>query len=154
MSLLAPVLYAEDDENDAYLMQRAFKRAEVAHPLCIVSDGASAIARLQDAAKEGRALPCLMLLDLKMPGQSGFDVLKWARSNPETRVTPVLVLTSSNQDSDLRRAYAMGANGYLVKPGTPEAMVAMVKSVKDFWLVQNCAPPPETASSAGSPSGS
>ncbi len=82
-------------------------------------------------------LPSLILLDLKMPGLSGHEVLKWIRTRPETCTIPVIVLTSSHQDSDIRRAYILGANGYLVKPGTPAELLTMVEGIKNYWLTQN-----------------
>jgi CheY-like chemotaxis protein len=141
-----PILYAEDDENDAFLMQRAFNQAGIANPLRIVEDGRSAMQYLAGTGAgvdhQSHPAPCLILLDLKMPGQSGFDVLQWVRTQPATCTLPVIVLTSSSQDSDIHRAYLLGANGYLIKPGKPEELLAIVKSIKEFWLVQNRTPPP------------
>jgi len=135
------VLYAEDDENDAFLMERAFRQAEVANPLRIVEDGRLALQYLAGEGVYGdrRAHPpaCLVLLDLKMPGQSGFDVLKWARAQPTTATLPIIVLTSSSHDTDIHRAYLLGANGYLIKPGRPDQLLSVVKSIRDFWLLYN-----------------
>src|SRR6266540_1854519 len=139
-----PVLYAEDDENDAFLMERAFNQAGIANSLLIVSDGKGAIEYLSGSGpysnREGHPFPCLLLLDLKMPGKSGFDVLKWVRTQPATSTLPVVVLTSSNQDSDIHRAYLLGANGYLIKPGKPDELLVMVKGIRDYWLTQNRIP--------------
>ena len=135
------VLYAEDDENDAFLMQRAFRQADVGNPLRVVEDGRLA---LQYLAGEGvyadrlqHPAACLVLLDLKMPGQSGFDVLKWARAQLTTATLPMVVLTSSSHDTDIQRAYLLGANGYLIKPGRPDQLLSVVKSIRDFWLFHN-----------------
>jgi CheY-like chemotaxis protein len=136
-----PILYADDDENDVFLMQRAFSKAGVVNPLCTVQDGREAVDYLAGsgrfADREQHPLPCLMLLDLNMPGKSGLDVLKWLRAQPVTATLPVVVFTSSNQESDIHRAYSLGANGYLVKPGKPDELLTMVKGIKDFWLAQN-----------------
>ena len=141
-----PVLYAEDDENDVFFMQRAFKQAGIVNPLRIVTNGQRAVEYLAGtgpyANRELHPMPGLVLLDLSMPGKSGHDVLKWIRSEPSTSTLPVIVLTSSNQESDIDRAYQMGVNGYLIKPGKPNELVSMVKGIKDHWLSQNPAPGP------------
>jgi CheY-like chemotaxis protein len=127
----AAILYAEDDENDAFLIQRAFKQAEIPNRLVIVSDGNAAVQYLSGqgkyASREEYSLPGLVLLDLNMPGKSGLEVLKWIRSQPGISTLPVLVLTSSNQESDIHRAYLQGANGYLVKPNQPDEMLVMAR---------------------------
>jgi CheY-like chemotaxis protein len=135
------ILYAEDDEDDVFLMRRAFKDAGIAYRFETVSNGNQAIDYLSgNGAYSDRIkwpLPILVLLDLKMPGLSGHEVLKWIRTRPETCTIPVIVLTSSHQDSDIRRAYILGANGYLVKPGTPAELLTMVEGIKNYWLTQN-----------------
>jgi CheY-like chemotaxis protein len=136
---LPPVLYAEDEDNDAFLMQRAFARAGVKNPLKVVIDGAAAIRYLSGAGEfSDRALhpsPCLLLLDLNLPRQSGLDVLAWARSQPGLRSLPIVILTSSSQDRDIGSAYSLGANGYLVKPPSSEKLIDLVSSLRDVCLV-------------------
>jgi CheY-like chemotaxis protein len=135
------ILYAEDDDNDAFLIQLGFQRAAVPNPIVVVQNGREAIDYLsgtgQYSGRAGEALPCLLLLDLKMPGVSGLEVLKWIRTTPSVSTLLVLMLTSSNQDADIHRAYLLGANGYLVKPSKIEDIITMAKAVKDYWLVQN-----------------
>jgi CheY-like chemotaxis protein len=135
------ILYAEDDDNDAFLFQRAFGQAGVSHRLVIVEDGKTAIEYIAgNGAYTDRAkhpLPCLALLDLNMPGISGIEVLKWIRANPDSSDLPVIVLSSSNQDGDVHRAYLQGANSYLVKPSKLEDMVIMARAIKDYWLIHN-----------------
>lgn len=135
---MTPILYAEDEPDDVFFMERAFKEAGIAQPLQIVTDGNEVIAYLSGTdpyADRGRfPLPGLVLLDINMPPTSGFEVLKWIRSTPAICTLPVLVLTSSNHESDVQRASLLGANGYLVKPGRPELLVGMVKAFKDYWL--------------------
>ncbi|HEY3863511.1 MAG TPA: response regulator [Verrucomicrobiae bacterium] len=139
-----PILYAEDEENDAFFMERAFNEAKIAHPLVVVPNGQEAIDYLDGiGAYADRArfpLPCLLLLDLNMPLKSGLDVLKWIRNQPAISTLPVIVLTSSLQDADIHRAYAQGANAYLVKPSAPNELVHMVKTIREFWLTQNRTP--------------
>jgi CheY-like chemotaxis protein len=136
-----PILYAEDDENDAFLTNLAFEKAEILNPLVVVSDGKAAMEYLAGAGKYSNRteypLPCLVLLDIKMPHASGLEVLKWIRCQPNACTVPVLMLTSSNQDSDIHRAYLLGANGFLIKPSRPDEMLVMAKGIRDFWLVLN-----------------
>src|SRR5579859_2734656 len=93
------ILVAEDDDNDVFFLERAFKMAQIAHPRQRVKDGEEAIAYLRGdgkfADRERHPLPCLMLLDLKMPRKNGFEVLAWARQQPNIRRLPVAILTSS-----------------------------------------------------------
>ena len=135
------ILYAEDDESDAFLFQHAFEEAGISHRLVVVPNGKVAIEYLSgDGAYADRVqypLPNLVLLDLNMPGISGLEVLKWIRTTPSISTLLAVMLTSSNQDADIHRAYVQGANGYLVKPGNIEAIVTMAKAIKDYWLVQN-----------------
>ncbi len=140
-----PILYAEDEENDVFLMERAFKRAEITNPLSIVPDGKLAVEYLSGTGgytdREAHPMPGLILLDLNMTGKHGLDVLEWLRAQPATSTLLVLVFTSSTQDRDVHRAYSLGANGYLIKPGKPDELLVTVKLIKDYWLVQNRMPP-------------
>jgi len=151
------ILYVEDDESDAFLFQHAFRQAGVSQRIALLRGGQAVIDYLAgDGPYADRAqhpLPCLVLLDLKMPGVSGLEVLKWIRTAPSVSTLPVLMLTSSNQDADIHRAYLLGANGYVVKPANPEAILTMARAIKDYWLVQNCPgpPPPEPNAPAVAP---
>jgi CheY-like chemotaxis protein len=138
---IKPILYVEDEEDDAFFVKRAFDQAGIVNPLIVVSDGQEAI---DYCAGSGRyknrdeyPLPCLVLLDLNIPKKSGLEVLKWIRTQPSVSTLPVLVITSSSQHSDIHRAYLQGANAYLVKPSKSNELVEMVKAIKDFWLIQN-----------------
>ena len=132
----SPLLYAEDDENDVFLMQRALKKAGVARPLQVVRDGLQAIKYLagegEFADREQYPLPSILLVDLKMPRRSGLEVLQWVRTQEALQHLPVVVLTSSNQDRDMEAAVAGGASAYWVKPADPEKLIAMVSSLSDF----------------------
>src|SRR2546428_9867920 len=116
----AVILLAEDREDDILLIRKAFQEAFINNPLQVVRDGEEAIAYLSGEGKySNRAeypLPELMLLDLKMPGTDGFDVLKWMRQQPGLQALRVVVLTSSDQMRDVNAAYQLGANSFLVKP--------------------------------------
>ncbi|MGH7971448.1 MAG: response regulator [Limisphaerales bacterium] len=135
------ILFAEDDENDAFLFKLAFKRAGVNHLFVVVPNGQAAIDYLSGAGtyadRSQNPLPSLVLLDLNMPRVSGLEVLKWIRSTSGVCTLISVMLSSSNQDADIHRAYLAGANGYLVKPANIEAIVEMAKAIKDYWLGQN-----------------
>jgi len=131
------VLYAEDDDNDAFLMKRAFRLAAIPNPLRIAGDGQQAIEYFTGTGQYSNGVehprPCLVLLDLKMPLKSGLDVLKWIRADAAAMI-PVLMLSSSNQSSDIAQAYVAGANAFLIKPGNPAELLTMVRGIKRFWL--------------------
>src|SRR5687768_6581439 len=132
-----PVLYSEDEEHDVLFLKRAFKVSEIQNPLVTVQDGQRAIDFLAGAALNHNPIPALVLLDLNMPYKSGLEVLQWIRSQPSMCALPVVVLTSSNQDSDMVRAYSNGVNGYLLKPGNPKELESIARAVKDYWLTHN-----------------
>ena len=152
MDDLSTILLIEDNPDDVELVTHAFRKAEIPNPLIVVDDGDKAIDYLKSrAAYSDRAkypLPGLILLDLKLPRRSGFEVLEAIRANEETRRTPVVVLTSSNQETDIERAYDVGANSYLVKPGDLSALVELVKSVDAYWITLNMKPGAENVAGA------
>ena len=139
------ILVAEDDPDDAFMLRRAFTAANIANPVAFVSDGDEAIAYLAGtgryADRDLHPLPVVILLDLKMPRRSGFEVLEWLRAQPGVGRLPVVVLTSSRESRDVTRAYELGANSYLVKPSSPEDLIATVRGLGLYWLVLN--EPPE-----------
>lgn len=131
-------LLVEDDLNDAYLVQREFRDAN--HLLLeLVRDGAEAVdylvgnANFSDRSKH--PMPDVILLDIKMPRMNGFDFLKWLRRDapPQLRLTPVIVMTSSNLSSDVRDAYACGANAFMSKPIDWPAFKRNVQALGIFW---------------------
>ena len=138
---LKPILYAEDDETDVLFLRRAFKQVGISHPLVIVTDGQQAIDYCSGQGnytdRDACPLPCLMLLDLNMPKKTGTEVLEWLRKESSLPTLPVIILSSSLQDSDLQLAYRLGANAYLVKSSQPAELLVMVQSIRDFWLLQN-----------------
>jgi len=127
------ILLAEDDPGDILLAQRTFRKANLSNPIQIVKDGQEAIAYLSgqgDYADRGRyPLPRLILLDLKLPRKSGSEVLEWLRQQPGLKHLPVVVLTASKAPTDLKRAYDLGANSYLLKPVTAEALLDVVHTL-------------------------
>lgn len=131
------ILIAEDDENDVFLIRRAFHQAQFENPLHVVSNGEEAIAYLKGdepfADREKYPTPSLVLLDLKMPRKNGFEVLSWIRQHPEFNALAVVVLTSSQESSDINQAYALGANSYLVKPANFLSLVDMINRLKEYF---------------------
>ncbi len=134
------VLLIEDDPDDAFFVQRAFRNAHLMNPLQTVTDGDQAVAYLSGegeyADRDRFPLPILMLLDLKIPRRSGFEVLEWlrAQTNGLKRLRTV-VLTSSNETIDIDRAHELGANSYLVKPVEIESLVEIVRTLDLSWLM-------------------
>lgn len=145
MVVLPPVLYAEDESSDAFFMQEAFSAASVANPLVTVPDGKRVLHYLQapaDAAEKMRA-PCLLLLDLKLPLMDGFEVLAWLRQQSRwRRRLPVIVISSSGQTQDIKRALDLGAQEYLIKPSDFNSLIPMVLELKRRWLEPAPAPQP------------
>ena len=143
------ILLVEDDPNDVLLLRRAFRAAGLPEPGQVVTDGEEAIAYLAGEARfsdrERYPLPTLLLLDLKLPRRSGFEVLEWLRRQTATSRLPVVVLTSSRQPEDVRRAYDLHANSYLVKPATLEGLREMVRMLDLYWLRLNEGPSPSNA---------
>ena len=143
----APILLIEDDPNDVLLIQRAFRRAELDIPLRVVHDGREAMAYLQGRSpfddRVAYPLPLLVLLDLKMPVKSGFEVIAWIRGEAELKRLPIVVLTSSREIEDVNRAYEAGASSYLVKPVAFDALQTMLATFGRYWLNFNT--PPEVA---------
>lgn len=142
----ATVLLVEDDPDDVLLIRRAFAKAGLLASMELVGDGERAIQYLSGAepfvSRERFPLPVVVLLDLKLPKRSGFEVLEWLRSQPGLRRIPVVVLTGSAQSSDVNRAFDIGANSYLVKPVGLEALTDIMKTLNLYWLLMNERPDP------------
>jgi CheY-like chemotaxis protein len=138
------ILVAEDSQEDAYILKRAFEEIGCDAPLLFVKDGQEALDYLAGTGeyddRKTYPLPRLMLLDLKMPKLDGFDVLGWLQNQPKLKTLPVTVLTSSDQDKDVDRAYGLGANSYLVKPDSYNGFVEIVQKLRAYWLELNRPP--------------
>jgi CheY-like chemotaxis protein len=141
-----PILLVEDDENDVVLIQRAFRKAALSYELKVVRGGDQAMQYLsrRDGYQDRSQFPepFLVLLDLKMPGTDGFEVLQWIRTKPELKRLLVVVLTSSALQTDVNKAYELGANSYLVKPVSYEEMVHMIQRFEAYWTEINRVPTP------------
>ena len=140
------ILYAEDDFNDAFFLQHAFAEAAIPNPLQIVRDGQEAIDYLTGlgvfADRHLYPLPCLVLLDLKMPRKSGLEVLAWIRAHPDFRSLPVILFSSSPNQADSQSASEVGANAYVIKPSTVEERIELAQSIRSFWLHFHLRPAP------------
>jgi CheY-like chemotaxis protein len=132
------ILLVEDNDDDVFLMRRALKAAGIANPVQLVEDGQQALdyfrAKTQGQEGEESQLPAIVFLDLKLPVLTGLEVLDWIRNQPFAQNIAVVVLTSSNEPSDLKEAYRLGANSYLVKPPTAEQLQDLAKAFKWNWL--------------------
>jgi len=133
------VLLVEDDPDDVFFVKEAFKAAAPGMTIRVARDGEEAMSYLlgEDARADRLAL---VLLDLKLPRKSGLEVLEWCRSGGRAETVPIIVLTSSQSDADIRRAYELGANSYLVKPIDAEAQRAMITALLAYWLGFNKVP--------------
>lgn len=131
------ILIVEDSENDILLLKRALKKEDITNPIQVVHDGQLAINYL--CGKEPYTdrlqypFPKVIFCDIKMPRMNGFDVLEWLRKNPDCSVVPLIILSASKLDEDVKRAYQMGANAYLAKPNTIQELQQMVKTAFEFW---------------------
>jgi CheY-like chemotaxis protein len=143
MRRIVHVLVAEDHDDDALLIQRAFKANRLSRPAHIVHDGQEAIEYLQGkGVYRDRVMypfPDLMILDLKMPRVSGFEVLQWLNEHPDYRVIPTIVWSASADRRDVKHAFCLGAHAYLCKPANYDDFVAMVGRLAAFW--QDCEKP-------------
>ncbi len=132
------VLLVDDGPNEQTLFAMAGKKAGVSFGLRFASDGVEALRYLNGEEKFGdRAkfpLPDLLVLDLNMPRMSGFEVLEWIRQDSRFRELPVVIFTSSSLEADIRRAYGLMANSYLVKPMSLLVLVDMVRSLDEYWF--------------------
>lgn len=137
--MIRPILLVEDNPMDLDLTRRAFSRSRLANPLEVARDGAEAIAYIE-AWTPARTPPAIVLLDLKLPKVDGLEVLRRLKAHQELRCVPVVVLTTSAEDSDVQRAYTLGANSYIVKPVDFDKFVAVVEQIDYYWLLLNTPP--------------
>lgn len=130
------ILLVDDNPHDVVLIRLAFRRVGIIDTIQLVKDGAEAMRYINGegayADRHQFPIPTLVLLDLKMPQTSGFDVLQWIREQPELANVIVVVMSGSRNDQDIERAYALGANSYLTKPTRFEEMVKMMETLKNY----------------------
>jgi two-component system, response regulator len=135
------ILLVEDNPHDADLTIRALKKRNLANNLIHVEDGAAALDLVFNrgpyAQTRAPERPRLILLDVKLPKRDGLEVLRELKSHPETRGIPVIMVTSSSEDPDIRLAYELGANSYVVKPVDFEAFQKAIEDIGLYWLLLN-----------------
>ncbi len=135
------ILIVEDNPQDAEMAMRAFRKNNLANNILIVGDGEAALDYLFSRKKyKGSEIfrrPKMILLDLKLPKVSGLEVLKEVKANPQTKVIPVIMLTSSAEEKDIIESYKLGVNSYIVKPVDFEKFVDAVKELGLYWLLLN-----------------
>jgi CheY-like chemotaxis protein len=140
------ILLVDDDSNDRFLIQRAFKKIGIANPLVEVADGAEAIAYLSGdhpyADRDKYPYPAILLLDLQMPRVGGLEVLEWIRSNLVAPGFLIVVLSRTDEIRQVNRAYTLGANSFLTKPGNKEDIQAVITAFRDYWILTNQPPAP------------
>jgi len=142
--MLKPILLVEDDKRDLELTLVALERSQLANDVVVVRDGAQALdylLREGDYAGRPEGNPAVVLLDLKLPKVNGLEVLKTVRGNDALRSIPVVMLTSSQEESDVLRSYELGVNAYVVKPVEFKQFVTAIADLGVFWAVLNEPPP-------------
>jgi len=145
MNRPAHILLVEDNSMDVKLTIDAFHEAKLFNTIHVASDGKEALdylmGRCQYADRKAFPMPNLVLLDLKLPGVDGFEVLRQIKLTPILKRLPVVILTSSKEEGDRALSYDRGANSYLVKPVSFEGFLDVVREINGYWLSLNVAPP-------------
>jgi CheY-like chemotaxis protein len=140
----AVILLAEDEEDYVLLVKRAFSEAKITNPLHVVSTGQEAVAYLKGEGKYANRdeypLPDLLLMDLKLPGFNGLEIIGWMRSQPGLAGLRIVVLTSSDQLKDVNDAYRLGANSFLMKPYDFADLVQFSRMISEYWLQMSKTP--------------
>lgn len=142
--MLKPILLVEDDARDLELALLALERSQLANEVIVVRDGAQALEYLRregEFAQRPEGNPAVVLLDLKLPKVNGLEVLQAVRAEAALRSLPVVMLTSSQEESDVVRSYELGVNAYVVKPVEFKQFVAAIADLGVFWAVLNEPPP-------------
>lgn len=138
------ILLIEDNPLDAELITRAIRKQNIGNPLFVLEDGAEALdfifSRGAYAERKMTARPRVILLDLKLPKVDGLEVLREIKTNERTRTIPVVIVTSSREDPDIKAAYALGANSYVVKPVSSDAFIEAMKNLGLYWMLVNQTP--------------
>jgi CheY-like chemotaxis protein len=133
-----PILIAEDDADDRYLIQTAFSEIGYPEQIDFVENGIEVFSYLDNVYtsndNEEKALPGFILLDLNMPKKDGREVLKELKQHPVFKKIPVIVFTTTKNEIEIRRCYELGANSYVVKPISFDALLKVVENIRSFWF--------------------
>lgn len=147
MNETTTILLVEDNPDDIELTKRAFEKQDAANKLVVAENGIEALDYLfatgPYSGRDNSIMPSLILLDLKLPQMDGFEVLRRVRADERTKLIPVVVLTSSDQDIDLIESYNLGCNSYLRKPTSFAKFIEDLRTLVSYWLRLN-EPPPKT----------
>ena len=139
-----PILLVEDNADDEALTVRAFKKNNIRNEIVVARDGVEALDYLfgtgAHAGRDTQQTPQVILLDLKLPKLDGLEVLRRIRNDPRTKLLPVVVLTSSKEESDLINSYSLGGNSYIRKPVDFNQFMEAVRQLGLYWLVLNETP--------------
>jgi CheY-like chemotaxis protein len=144
MAKIKRILLVEDNENDVELTLTALQECRLRNEVEVVRDGAEALDYIYNRGNySGRTdcLPCVILLDLKMPRVDGLEVLRQIKSDPDTRHIPVVMLTSSREEKDLVMSYHLGVNAFVVKPVDFDQFLQAIRALGMFWAIVNEPPP-------------
>jgi len=144
MAKIKRILLAEDNENDIELTLTALQECRLSNEVEVVRDGAEALDYIYQRGKyvgRGDGLPCVILLDLKMPRMDGLEVLRQIKSDPALRHVPVVMLTSSREEKDLVESYDLGVNAFVVKPVNFDQFLQAIRALGMFWAIVNEPPP-------------
>ncbi|MBV9610399.1 MAG: response regulator [Acidobacteria bacterium] len=148
---LGTILLIEDEASDAALIRRGFEKVKVLNPIVHMSNGDTALEYLSGTGeykdRVKHPLPVLILLDLKLPGMTGLQLLQWRRTQKHVRRIPVVVLTMNEDPATINDAYDLGANSYLVKPGDAAHIMKVVETIQQYWVKLN--EPPQLVMKAG-----
>ncbi|HTL67627.1 MAG TPA: response regulator [Lacunisphaera sp.] len=139
------ILLVDDNPRDAEMTLDALQQYNLANEVTVLHDGAEALDymfRRGEFVDRGLAEPAVILLDLKMPKVDGLEVLRQLKADPRLHVIPIVVMTSSREDQDLKACYKLGVNAYVVKPVSFHEFIEAVRALGAFWVVLNEAPPP------------
>jgi CheY-like chemotaxis protein len=140
----APILLAEDNSHDVFFARHALQRTRLTNPLFVVEDGSQAVHYLRGtgcyADRRNFPLPGLLLLDLRMPGMDGFEVLRWLDAQPAFDHLPTVMLSISERGSDARMAREFGASDYRIKPAAIDDFVTLLRDLHALWLAKPVTP--------------
>jgi len=139
-AICQPILLVEDNPVDLDLTLRAFAKRKLTNTVNVARDGAEALSWIP-RWEAGEPCPALILLDLKLPKVDGLEVLRQLKAHPTLQAIPVVVLTTSNEDADIQKAYQLGANSYIIKPVDFDEFIEVAAHVNLYWCRLNRLPP-------------
>lgn len=138
------ILLVEDNPQDVELTLRAFRKRKLSNPTYVARDGEEALdyVHRRGAFAGDAPTPGLVLLDIRLPKVDGVEVLRQMRAHPSYRTVPVVMLTTSQEDTDIRRCYELGVNSYIIKPVDFDKFLGVVERIDLYWILTNVPPPP------------